>query len=72
MTIPVGIGARRIARQILSFWKDLAIHFSSDPGKSEGCRQMEARAGVRGAPPSGAARGAAPQAASPDKSFRCG
>ena len=53
LTIHVGLGAGRIARQILSLWKDLEIHFSSDRGKSEGCRQKETRAQFPGlGPPS--------------------
>jgi hypothetical protein len=52
--------------------KYLEIHFSADRGKSEGCRQKEAGAGLCGAPPSSAPRAAAPRAASPDKSFRGG
>jgi hypothetical protein len=57
----VGRSARRggpslAPRQILSVWKYLAIHFSADRGKSEGCGQKEACGGLCGAPPSGAPR----------------
>jgi len=43
----------RVARQILSFWIHLEIHFAADRAKSEDCRQIEARSGLFGAPPSG-------------------
>jgi hypothetical protein len=59
MTFHVGIGARRIAREILSLWKDLAIHFSSHRAKSQGCRQIEARRGLRRAAVGLRARGGA-------------
>ncbi|MGD0723662.1 MAG: hypothetical protein ABR970_21735, partial [Roseiarcus sp.] len=43
----------RRARQTLSLWQYLELHFSADRGKSEGCRQNETHAGVWAAPPSG-------------------
>jgi hypothetical protein len=46
MTIQVRIGAGRLGRPNLSVRKYLEIHFWPDRGKSEGCGQKEARAGV--------------------------